>query len=217
MSFSKRTITDLLFGVQVSGAVLFCGAQFLRSLEDVHGVSIVQFMLAAAFVFFNLFLGLGAHRAQPSRVTKQTVVTYAVWILMLSAVVLAVGTNSTYQWSIQDTVTLAAVVVLTAGTLVISRQLRKSVRDPMILAFLAIASKSVPQLLLVWKILEEGGSGIPLVSVLVGHVTILVRLSQIYFMVREAGWERNRIWLAVSEGAAEITWIAATIAWIAMA
>ena len=189
----------------------------MRSLEDVHGVSIVQFILAAAFVVFNLFLSLGAHRAQPSRVTKQAVVTYAVWIFMLSAVVFAVGTNNAYQWSIQDTVTLAAAAVLVAGTLVITWQLRRSVQDPMVLAFLAIACKAIPQLLLVWKILEEGGSGIPLVSVLVGHVTILVRLGQIYFMVREAGWERNRTWLAVSEGAAEITWIAATIAWIAIA
>ncbi|HYD93632.1 MAG TPA: hypothetical protein VEB18_04255 [Candidatus Paceibacterota bacterium] len=216
MSFAKKTITDLLFGVQLVGAVIFCGAQFLRSLEDVHGVSIVQFALATAFVVFNLFLGIGAHRAQPSRVTLQAIVTYVVWVVMLTAVVLAVGFNREYVWSVQDTIILVVAALLTVGTLGLGALQRKPVRDPMTLALLAIASKSVPQLFLVWTILEQGGSGIPAASIIVGHCTILIRLGQIYFMVREAGWERNRVWLAVSESAAEITWLAATAAWLVM-
>ncbi|KND51877.1 MAG: hypothetical protein ABA06_01290 [Parcubacteria bacterium C7867-001] len=216
MSLPKKTIADLLFGVQLVGAVIFCGAQFLRSLEDVHGVSIVQFALATTFVVFNLLLGIGAHRAQPSRVTMQGIVTYIVWVAMLTAVVVAVATNREYRWSIQDSVTLGIAVVLTIGTLGFGALQGRPIRDPMTLAFLAIASKSMPQLLLVWSILEQGGSGIPAASIIVGHCTILIRLGQIYFMVREAGWERNRVWLAVSESAAELTWIATTTAWLVM-
>lgn len=216
MSLSKKTIADLLFGVQLIGALLFCGAQFIRSLSDIQGVSIVQFALATTFLIFNLLLGIGAHRAQPSRVTKQSIMTYTVWMVMLTAVCIAVGTNSDYQWSVQDTTILVISTLFALGTLCFGRLHRLSIRDPMILAFLAIASKSMPQLLLVWIILEQGGSGIPLVSIIVGHCTILIRLGQIYFMVKEAGWERNRIWLAVSEGAAELTWLAATLAWLAM-
>ncbi|MGB4076306.1 MAG: hypothetical protein WBK28_01210 [Minisyncoccia bacterium] len=216
MSLPKKTIADRLFEVQLVGAVIFCGAQFMRSLEDVHGVSVVQFALATAFVVFNLLLGIGAHRAKPSRVTMQAIVTYVVWVVMLTAVVVAVATNREYRWSIQDSVILTVAAVLTVGTLGIGTLLRKPIRDPVTLAFLAIASKSVPQLLLVWIILDQGGSGIPTTSIIVGHCTILIRLGQIYFMVREAGWERNRVWLAVSESAAELTWIAATIAWLVM-
>lgn len=216
MSLHKKTVTDLLFWVQILGASIFCGAQFLRSLEDIHGVSVVQFILATTFVAFNLCLGLGAHRAQSSRVTRQAIVTYVVWMAMLLAVVVAVATNHAYRWTIQDGVILVIALVLTVGTLGLGAFLRRSLRDPMILAFLAIASKSVPQLFLVWIILEQGGSGIPAASIIAGHCTILIRLGQIYFMVKEAGWERNRIWLAISEGAAELTWLAVTIAWIAM-
>ena len=160
MSFPKKTLADLLFGVQVIGAVVFCGAQFLRSLSDVHGVSIAQFGLATSFVIFNLFLGIGAHHAQPSRVTKQSIATYLVWIVMLTLVCISVATNNEYRWSIQDTVTLGTATALIVGTIAIGRLNKRPIRDPMILAFLAIASKSVPQLLLVWSVLEQGGSGI---------------------------------------------------------
>jgi len=50
--------------------------------------------------------------------------------------------------------------------------------------------------------------------VIVGHFTILVRLGQIYFLVKEAGWDKNRVWLAISETANEISWGVATIAWV---
>lgn len=212
MSFSRKTFTDLLFAVQIIGALVFTGAQFQRSLTDIHGVSIVQFGLATAFVAFNLILGLGAHRAQPSRVTWQAIVTYLVWMVTLLAVVIAVAANAEYRWTVQDTVTFAVTTVLVIAIAV----LRRPLRDPMKLAFFAIACKSVPQLLLVWSVLDQGGSGIPVAALLVGHLTILIRLGQIYFIVREAGWERNRLWLAVSESAAELTWIAVTLAWIFM-
>ena len=74
----------------------------------------------------------------------------------------------------------------------------------------------MPQLLLAWKFLAEGASGTPLTSVIVGHATILIRLGQIYFMVREAGFDRNRVWLAVSEVSNEVSWIVATAAWLAV-
>lgn len=215
MSFQKRT-ADLLFAVQLIGAILFCGAQFLRSLEDVHGVSVIQFTAACAFVVFNLFLGIGAHRAQPSRVTRQAIASYVVWGVLLAVVVAAVCTNNDYRWSIQDTTILVLTGILAAATLMFGRFHRLPIRDPMLLAFLAIACKSVPQLLLVWTILDQGGSGIPGLSIIVGHCTIFLRLGQVSYMIWETGWERNRKWLFVSEGAAEVTWIAATIAWLVM-
>ena len=70
MSAKKRMIADLLFGVQVVCATLFCGAYAVRSLTDVTGSSIAQFGLVAAFLVFNLALGVGAHRSAPSRVTR---------------------------------------------------------------------------------------------------------------------------------------------------
>ncbi len=62
MPFHKRMITDLLFLIQIIGAVVFCGTYAFRSLTDVRGSSVAQFCLVAAFLLFHLTLGIGAHR-----------------------------------------------------------------------------------------------------------------------------------------------------------
>ena len=129
---------------------------------------------------------------------------------------MAVWTNPMYRWNEKDTTTLVTTVFLTLAVLLMSYLQRLSLKDPMVKGSFAIAYKSVPQVLLAWKFLAEGATGTPGLSVLLGHVTIFVRLGQIYFMVREAGWDRNRTWLAVSETANEISWIIATAAWIMM-
>lgn len=216
MSSKKRMITDLLFGVQIIGATLFCGAYTLRSLKDVTGSSAAQFGLVATYLVFHLTLGLGAHRASPSRVTRQAIATYAIWFVLILTTIGAVITNPMYRWNTKDTTTVLTAAVLTGTVIILSfvRKLRFS--DPAVKASFAIAYKSVPQVLLAWKFLAEGASGTPGLSVVVGHATILIRLGQIYFMVKEAGWDRNRIWLAVSESANEVSWIVATIAWLAV-
>ena len=105
-------------------------------------------------------------------------------------------------------------MILTIAVLATSYARQLSFKDPMVKGFFAIAYKSVPQVLLAWKFLAEGAGGTPAISVWVGHATILIRLGQIYFMVREAGWDKYRIWLAVSATANEVSWIVATIAWL---
>lgn len=210
----RKMIGDLLFGIQIIGALVFCSAQFLRSLADVKGASIAQFGLVATYLVFHLSLGIGAHRVKASRLTRQAIATYCVWFVMIIAIMIAVWINGTYRWSIQDTTTISIAVALTVTIFVISSICNTTIADPMIKAWLAIAYKSAPQVLLAWKILAEGGSGIPGLSVIAGHVTIIIRLGQIYFMVKEAGWDRNRKWLAISETTNELSWIITSIAWL---
>ncbi|MBI2065046.1 MAG: hypothetical protein HYT62_03285 [Candidatus Yanofskybacteria bacterium] len=214
MSAKKKAIADLLFGVQIVGALVFCGAYFLRSLHDVTGSSLVQFGLVATYLLFHLALGVGAHRASPSRVTRQTIATYAIWFVLISAIISAAATNPAYRWNERETTQLLTAAVLTVIVLAATAIQRRKLSDPMVKASFAIAYKSVPQVLLAWKFLAEGASGTPGLSVVVGHLTILIRLGQIYFMVREAGWDRNRVWLAVSETVNELSWVVATAAWL---
>lgn len=212
-SLLNRRIGDILFGAQIIGAILFCGAQFFRSLVDLRGVSLAQFVMAATFLFFHLALGLGAHRMGPSRLTRQAIATYCTWIVLILAIIAAVFANGTYRWSVQDWTTVWTAAGLTVIVLGFGQLRRLSIKDPEIKAFLAIAYKSVPQVLLAWKIWVEGGSGIPGLSIIVGHATILIRLGQLALMVREKSLDRNRKWLAISETANELSWVIATIAW----
>ena len=214
MSSRKKLIADLLFGVQIVGASVFCGAYLYRSIYDVTGSSLVQFALAAIYLLFHLALGMSAHKMAPSRVTRQAVATYAIWLVLFGGVIFAAATNPAYRWSEGETAQLQTASLLTVMVLVVVVVQRRKFSYPMIKAFFAIAYKSVPQLLLVWKFMAEGATGLPGLSVLVGHITIIIRLGQIYFMVREAGWDRNRVWLAISETANELSWIAATTAWL---
>jgi len=214
MSSYKKNVADLLFGVQIIGAIAFSGAYAWRSLTDVRGTSVAQFGLVGAFLLFHLALGVGAHRVAPSRLTRQAITTYIVWFVLILIMVGAAWTNKSYRWNEKDTTTLLTAVALTIAVLVVGALQRRPLSDPMMKASFAIAYKSVPQVLLAWKFLAEGASGTPGLSVIVGHVTILIRLGQIYFMVREAGWDRNRVWLATSEVANEISWVIATIAWL---
>lgn len=213
MSWKERTVADLLFGVQIVGALVFCGAYFMRSLHDVTGSSIVQFSLVATFLLFHLALSVGAHRAAPSRVTRQAIFTYAFWFVLIVAIIGAAGTNPAYQWNEKETAQLMTAVVLTIAVLIVSAIQDRKMSDPMVKALFAIAYKSVPQVLLAWKFLAEGATGTPGLSVVAGHLTILIRLGQIYFMVREVGWDRNRVWLAISESLNEVSWIIASVVW----
>ena len=214
MSQTKTRIADLLFGVQILGALVFCVPYALRSLTDVTGSSLVQFCQVAAFLLFNLSLGWSAHRAAPSRITRQLLTSYTVWLVLIGGIIAAVLHNPNYQWNSRETEFVRTAVILTCAVVALSLVQRLPLSDPMIRAGMGIAYKSVPQVLLAYKFLAEGATGTPGLSVAVGHATIIIRLTQILFTVREAGWDRNRFWLAVSESANEASWIAATTAWI---
>lgn len=209
-------VADLLFGVQIVGALVFVGAYVMRSLHDVIGSSLVQFSLVVIYLLFHLALGIGAHRVSPSRVTRQAVATYAMWVALMSILVAVVASNPGYRWNGREFDQLLTAGVLSAIVVLVVLFGDLKISDPMVKAFFAIAYKSVPQALLAVKFIAEGASGTPGLSVFVGHLTIIIRLGQIYFMVREAGWDKNRVWLAVSESANELSWIIATIAWLAM-
>lgn len=214
MSCKKQVIADLLFGVQIVGALVFCGSYFVRSLHDVTGSSVVQFCFVVAFLFFCLTLSIGAYRAKPDRPTKQGIVTYIVWLIMLIAVIAATMGNEGYKWNNKEVAILVWGLVLAGIVIIIGITLKTKVTDPMMRGLLAITFKSIPQILLAWKFIEEGASGTPAVAIIVGHVTILIRLSQIYFMVRESGWDKNRKWLAVSEVSNEASWIITSVVWV---
>ena len=49
---------------------------------------------------------------------------------------------------------------------------------------------------------------------LTGHIGIMTRLGQLWFAIREAGWDRNRLGVVLSETANEVTWILVTVAWL---
>lgn len=210
----SRRVTDALFAVQIIGAVLSCSAQFLRSLVDVCGISIAVFGLSVLYCGFHVWLSVAAHRACATRLTKQATITYCVWGTLTLAVIGAMIANGGYQWSVQDTTIVIVVCMLTITLVQICFWKKKTILDPQMKGLLAMTYKFTPNMFLAWKIFVEGGTGIPGLSIFIGHFTISIRVAQVFCMVREAGWDRNRVWLTISEVSNEVSWIIVTIIWL---
>ena len=166
------------------------------------------------FLLINLSLSYRAHQVLPSRVTKQTVIVYATWAVVLVITVLVFLWQGTTIWSEIDTLTA---ILATAGivlTLTVGRMQGLPVVDPVVRGYLAVFFKGLPQLTLAYSIWQYGGEGLSVVAVLVGHITVCTRLGQIFLSLREAGWDRNRQGSAISEIANEGSWIVVTIVWL---
>lgn len=217
--WTKKRVTDLLFGVQMVGGTIFGVSQFIRMLKTAQGVNVSWFVSWEVFLFLNLGLAINAHRAQPSRVTRQTLASYITWVILVTAnAIVMLWKDGGTTWDHKDTVTaelvgLAAIVSIgygyTKGLGIVG-----SVKDPLIKGLLALAFKSIPQLALAYKMYQIGGAGLAALTVINGHITVLTRLGQLVFAIKEAGWDRNRLGSAVSEIGNELSWAIATVVWI---
>lgn len=214
MSAKKKLLADLLFAVQIVFAFVLGVSQFLRMLETIQGVSLTMFFSMEIFVGINLFLAIRAHRNQPSRITRQTMASYTLIIVMITADLAAIFIHGGYDWSRNDAITAVLVAVGIAVCLSGARLKGLGWGDPLVKGWLAISFKAIPQLLLAWKIFQDGGAGTPGAAILAGHFTVCTRLGQLGLSIREAGWDRNRIGSALSEIANEASWVVVTIVWL---
>lgn len=207
---------DVLFVVQLACAIAFGVSQFLAMRTSVEGVSTTWFVFWVAFLVVNLVLAVNAHRAYASRVSRQTVVIYGVWTVVCSANLLALLLSAGARWNHVDTATVAITGTGCLAAIIIGRARSLPVSDPLVRANFAVFCKGVPQLTLAWNIWEHGGDGISVVAFTAGHVTICLRLWQVWLSIQEAGWDRNRLGMAIGEAANEASWIVATVVWLAV-
>jgi hypothetical protein len=214
MSSKKRMMTDLLFGVQILAACVLCGSQFVRALETVKGISLSMLLLMEIYLMLHFMLALGAHRTNPSRLTRQTIATYTIWLVLIGTNIFAVFKNSEYHWSSNDSHTVALVAIGTACLLALGHLQKLRHDDPMLKSLLAMLCKALPQFMLALKVMQEGGAGLPGAAIVSGNFSILIRLVQVGLTVREGGWERNRTWLLLSETANELSWATVSIVWL---
>lgn len=209
----KKSIADVLFVIQIIGAFVLCGSQFIRFLETTQGQLLSMFLIMEVYLALHLMLAIAAHRAQPSRVTQQTVWVFVMWLTLIGSNILAIFINGEYVWSQNDTNTMW---LATAGMVLVYAivHVRKvGLTDPMPKAWLAMLCKAGPQFIMAFEVALKGGAGVPLAAVIAGNFTILIRMGQVAFAIYEAGWERNRIWLFVSETMNEISWATVSVVW----
>ncbi len=208
-----RLIADLLFFTQVVAAVVSGVAQFVRLIGTTQGVGVSWYVFWDAFLLVSLGLAVRAHRMQPSRVTWQTVATYAVWLVMVTAQIGAMAWGRSGLWDARDTTTALFAVAGIAAVLGWCVAKGVGVLDPYARGGYALCFRVVPQLMLAWRLAVEGSGGFPGLSLVMGHLAILTRIGQVAFSIREAGWDRNRTASAIAEIGNEASWCAITVAW----
>lgn len=209
-----RLLADALFWVQLACASAFGIGQYHAMQSTVEGVSPTWFLFWVAFLLVNLVLAVNACRAFPSRVARQTVVIYALWTVVCGANLVALLLTEATRWNHVDTATAWITGGGIVAAILVGRARGLPVSDPLVRASFAVFCKAVPQLTLAWNIWEVGGAGISVVAFTAGHVTICLRLWQVWLSIREAGWDRNRIGIAIGEAANEASWVVATVVWV---
>ena len=214
MFLKKKLIADLLFWIQIVCAFILCGSQFFRFLETTRGQLLSMFLLMEAYLYLHLMLAVGAHHAQPSRVTRQTLWTYAMWLVLILSNIVAIFFNGSYRWSQNDTRTVTLALLGTALVFIVMKLRRIRLQDPMLKSFLAMLFKALPQFIMALEVAQKGGAGLPPAAVITGNITILIRIGQVWFAICEAGWDRNRVWLCVSETVNEISWATVSVVWL---
>ncbi|MCK9375374.1 MAG: hypothetical protein M0P73_04405 [Syntrophobacterales bacterium] len=210
----KRISADVLFTVQIALALISGGSEFLRLLTTSQGVSLTWLASWLIFLLINLALTLRAHRLGPSRVTSQTVLTYGAWTTVIAACLGALLWHGTELWDGKDTLTVILVALGLTLTGFIAYRLGLGLADPLVHAGVAACFIGLPQLILASKIFTVGGEGMAGLMLLAGHIGICTRLGQLWFAIREAGWDRNRLGAALGESANEVTWLLVTLAWL---
>ena len=214
IKITKKFTADLLFALQICLALVSGGSEFLRLLTTTQGVNVSWLASWLTFLLINLELTLRAHRLQPSRVTRQTVLTYGAWTTVIAADLALLLWRGTEGWDSKDTVTALVVGLGLLLTFLYAWRRGLSLTDPMVNAGCGMCFIGLPQLILAYKIFTVGGAGLAGAMLLAGHIGILTRLGQLLFAIREAGWDRNRLAAALTELANESTWLLVTAAWL---
>ncbi len=153
----KQLPADFFFILQLLLAGVSGGSQFVRLLTTSQGLNISWLASWLAFLLINLALTIKAHRVRPSRVTLQTVCSYGVWTLIITANLTLLLWKGAAVWDAKDSVTTIAVILGLLLALVWSRWRGLPWTDPLVYGFFGVCFIGLPQVTLAYKIYQVGG------------------------------------------------------------
>ncbi|MFZ4632478.1 MAG: hypothetical protein ACOYL8_04770 [Patescibacteria group bacterium] len=208
----KKQLNLFLFYFQLILGIIFGVSQIEHMINNsTQGLSLSMYIFAFLFVSTNLTLGIGAHRTKPSAVTKQILIILIIGVVVYFLFSLILAAKAEVVWDKNDTITTIIVIILSLVNFLYSRYKKLNFFDPLMKGNYSLIFKSIPQLFLAYKISQNGGSGLGIIFVISFHALTLARIFQIFQSIAEAGWDKNRIGLAVSEIGNEVSWTIVTI------
>jgi hypothetical protein len=167
-----------------------------------------------AFAILNLSLAIEARKNRPSRIATQIVWAFWMFVALIGVLIVATLLNPGFIWKVNDSQTIAIAGIGGIATVLGSRMFfGLPMTDSIVKGMVAVFMKAVPHLMWGLRIADEGSGGVPLMTIVMGHVSVAIRLTQIGIALRQEGWSRARVGQVIGEGSAEIGWTFATIAW----
>lgn len=213
----RQRIGNLLLWFQIVCAVIFATSQALKMLESTQGVSLAFFICHGIFALLNLSLSIVALSesvGSDRKLKKQSVHIYAMWTAFLVVHLAIAMWKMPDLWKYTDTLAMTAVLIGVLVTIAVAKAKHLPLLDPYVKAGLAVFFKSVPQVALAYSISVYGKGGLSGIWIVFGHITILTRLVHLWVSNREQ-WNRNTKGSFVSEVWNEVSWLAASAAWLA--
>lgn len=208
--------TTSLFWLQILCAFVFAGSQAIRMLGSVEGVRLSFFLCHTSFALILLILGIAAFKGATTtgdrKIKRQGIAIYAMWVVLV-AIHTAIAIANGALWNRKDTTTLVIVLVGSGVVVIVGSFKRLPLSDAYVKAGLAAFFKCVPQVALAFSIVDEGAGGLSGIWILMGHVTILIRLEHLRHSLVQ-GHDRNTVAQFWSEVGNEASWLVATLAWI---
>ncbi|HZJ41439.1 MAG TPA: hypothetical protein VFD51_00230 [Patescibacteria group bacterium] len=208
----KKQLNLFLFYFQLILGIIFGSSQIEHMINNsTQGLSLSMFIFAFLFVAVNLTLGIGAHKAKASAVTMQILIILVIGVIIYLLFSLILAIKAEVIWDKNDTITTVIVIIFSLVNFIYSRVKKLNFFNPLIKGGYSLIFKSIPQLFLAYKISQNGGSGLGIVFIFSFHALTLARIFQIFQSMFEAGWDKNRVGLAISEIGNEITWTVVTV------
>lgn len=86
--------------------------------------------------------------------------------------------------------------------------------DPIIRGTVALCMKVVPQTIMAYKILIQGGGGISVEMIGIFHFLMILRIVILGLSIRQSGRDRNLLGILMAEIGNELSWCLVTLAWL---
>lgn len=213
--FSKQQkVMDLIFGVQVILGIILGVSQFIKMLSSTQGVSTSNYLFSWIFLLVNLFLAFRARKEKTGRILWQMIFNLVEGSIVYTSFLVLLIFKAENLWDNKDWLTTLLVVASLLGTIFVSQKIFKvSLKDPFVQGFISLFAKTIPQLIMAYKIFMVGGAGLSIVMIFVFHAITLSRFLQNYLIIKEAGWDKNRKAIMLSEVGNEVSWGFITLAW----
>jgi hypothetical protein len=203
-----------LFWFQVVMACTHVFFQLPKIIKgDVDGLSLVFYSVFFVYVVFSLTLAVSSYKAEKTKDRGRTIWIFIIWgVILATFFVLGLGK---IPWDKEDTIVcivIAIMIVISVSAVILYCE---GIRDPFVRASIAMISKGVPQLYLIYAVYsDQSSSGLPWGALLTAHATSMSRLVQVLLSGRKNGWDRPTKGLLCGEIANVLSFCVYTIFWV---